>query len=152
MKKTFKLDKPFGPVGTTGGIVLFLAGVISSFISYSGIILLLIGAFMGFTSTGTKIDYETKQIKSFSNFFGILKIGKWIPIVPGMKIGIKRNNWVWRGYSRSNRTLDISTKDFRIILYDSFGKELLSVLKSGSRDAALTEMEKLAEQFSLEKI
>ena len=152
MKKTFKLDKPFGPVGTTGGIVLFLAGIFSSFISYSGILLIIMGAFMGFTSTGTRIDFDNKKIRFFNNFFGILKVGKWIPIEPGMKIGIKKNNWMWRGYSRSNRTLDISSNDFRINLYDAFGKELLSIMKAGSRDSALTEMKNLAEQLKLEKI
>ena len=54
-----RLDKAFGPVGTTAGISLFIAGLIISFFSFTGPILVLIGAFVGFTSTSTLIDHDS---------------------------------------------------------------------------------------------
>ncbi len=53
-----KLDKVFGPVGAASGVFLFIAGGIMSYFSWSGLILVFAGAFIGFTSTGTWIDFE----------------------------------------------------------------------------------------------
>lgn len=59
-----KLDKSFGPVGTSAGTILFVVGLILTFSHLTGLILILIGAFVGFSSTSALIDYE----KNESNF------------------------------------------------------------------------------------
>ncbi len=152
MISTYKLDKPFGPAGTSAGIFLFLAGLVAVLYSLSGIILILIGAFMGFTNTSTRINTGERKIKFSNNFFGIIKVGKWIRIDDGMKIGIRKNNWTWRAYSRGNRTLDISEKDYRLFLYDPGGKEILAIKKTGSLESAKKDMEKLAKELGLKFI
>jgi hypothetical protein len=53
-----KLDKTFGPVGSLAGIFLFIAGLI----------IVLIGAFVGFTSTMTLVDFVKRNFKTKKRF------------------------------------------------------------------------------------
>jgi len=131
-----KFEKSFGPVGSSAGMVLFITGLISTYFHLSGLILILIGAFVGFSSTSTLIDYERKRIKFSNNLFGFLRIGQWLKIEPSMKIGIKESNLTWRSYSQGNRPLDITNNDYRIILFDSMNKEIMPIKKFSSKDLA----------------
>jgi len=152
MIENYKLDKSFGPVGTSAGVLLFIAGIAICYISFLGLIFILIGAFIGFSSTSTIIDFDQKQIKFSNNLFGFLKVGKWIPINPYMKIGIKKSKKVWRAYSRGNRTLDITDSDYRIILYNSENKEIMPIKKTISLDSAKVELDKLSNRLGLNVI
>jgi len=143
------LDKSFGPVGNAAGVFMFIAGLALIYFSLFGLILILFGAFVGFTSSSTLIDYDKKRVKFSNNLFGIIETGKWINIEPNMKIGIKKSNRTWRTYSRSNRTLDIVSKDFRLILFDSNGKQIMPIKKMDSFDSAKLELETLANQLGL---
>lgn len=144
-----RLDKPFGPVGTSAGIFMFIAGLFATYFSLTGLILVLIGAFLGFTSTSTLLDTDKKRIKFSNNLFGIIPIGQWIDVKPEMKIGLKNIHRGYRTYSRSNRTLDIHIKDIRIILYGADNKQIMPVRKFNSLDSAKTELENLSKQFRL---
>lgn len=53
-----KLDKTFGPVGSLAGI----------FYSLTGLILVLIGAFVGFTSTMTLVDFVKRDFPTKKKF------------------------------------------------------------------------------------
>ena len=90
--------------------------MIVSYNTLSGLILVLIGAFIAFTTTSTLIDTDKKRIKFSNNFLGIIGIGQWIDLEVEMKIGLKNIHKGYRTYSRSNRTLDIHNKDIRIVL------------------------------------
>lgn len=147
-----KLDKSFGPVGTSAGVILFVAGLILTFSHLTGLILMLIGAFVGFSSTSALIDYEKKQIKFSNNLFGIIKIGQWLSIEPDMKIGIKESNLTWRAYSMGNRTLDINNKDYRIILFDSGNKEIMQIKKTKSKESAIIDLETMKNRLGLRSI
>jgi hypothetical protein len=144
-----KLDKAFGPVGNSAGIFLFVAGLFITYFSFTGLILVLIGAFVGFTSTSTSIDFDNKRLRFSNNIFGIIPVGQWISIQSGMKIDIKKSNKVWRAYSRSNRTLKIADNDFRLILYDSNGKEIIPLQKAKNLDSAKLNLDALRKQLGI---
>ena len=78
MRVKNRIEKPFGPAGASTGGIMFLAGIIYSYFSLIGIILIVIGAFIGFTSEVTFLDLEKNRIKFSDNLFGIIPIGKWI--------------------------------------------------------------------------
>jgi len=147
-----KLDKSFGPAGTSAGIFMFIAGIVVTFYSFTGLILVLIGAFVGFTSTSTMIDNDKKRIKFSNNLFGFIKTGQWIDIKPEMKLGLKKSNRVYRAYSRSNRTLDIDSKDIRLILYGADYKQIMPIKKFDSLDIAKVELKKSGNQLGLSLI
>ena len=144
-----KLDKAFGPVGNSAGIFLFIAGLIITYFSLTGLILVLIGAFIGFTSTITLVDFDKRRLKFSNNIFGIIPTGLWIIVQKDMKIGIKKSNKVWRAYSRSNRTLDIANNDYRLILYDSAGREIMPIQKSDNLDSAKLDLDKISKKLEI---
>lgn len=147
-KLRYPLDKSFGPVGTTSGMILFAAGIVLSilYFSFAGPILILAGAFIGFSYTRTVIDLLKNRILFSQQIFGIIPNGKWLTITPDMKIGIKKAQHSWRAYSRGNRTLDMTMKDFRVMLYDSTGNEILPIRKTKTLEEAqrnITELNKI---------
>jgi len=144
-----KLDKSFGPVGTLAGVFLFVAGLIITYFSLTGLILVVIGAFVGFTATSTLIDFDKRRLKFSNNLFGIIRIGKWININADMKIGIKKSNKLWRTYSRSNRTLDQAKNDYRLTLFDKNGKEIMPIKKYSNLDSAKLDLNKIKTQLEL---
>ncbi|MBP6979164.1 MAG: hypothetical protein PHD61_06790 [Bacteroidales bacterium] len=146
-----KLDKSFGPVGTFAGVILCIAGIILIYFYITGIIILLLGAFVGFTSTSAIIDYNKKRIRLSTDIFGIIPTGTWIHVVPEMKLGIKESNQTYRAYSQGNRPLDIKRKDYRIILFDSDGKELMPLKKFDTLEPAIGELDILTHQLGLTK-
>ena len=147
-----KLDKSFGPAGTTAGLVLFFIGIITVFSSGFGIILVLAGAFIGFSSTSAIIDTGKQRIKFSNNIFGIIPFGKWISTNPEMKIGIKESNIVWTVYSRSNRSVDAGISDFRLILFDASDKEIMPLLKTDSLESAIAERKILCSELRINEL
>ncbi len=91
-----ELDKVFEPVGSSAGIFLFSAGLIITCFSLTGLIILLIGEFVGSTTTRTLVDHDKKRLYFLNNIFEIIPIGQWITIQSVMKIGIKKSNKIWR--------------------------------------------------------
>lgn len=144
-----KLDQSFGPVGTSAGLFLFIAGIAVTFFSLTGLILVVIGAFIGFTNSSTLINFDQKKVKFSNNLFEIIPTGRWIAVDDSMKIGIKRTHKSWRAYSRSNRTLDTSSKDYRIILFDKKGKEIMPIKKYSTFESAETDLVQLSNQLEL---
>jgi hypothetical protein len=147
-----KLDKSFGPSGTFAGYTIFIIGLITTYTNLGGLILVLVGAFMGFSSTSTLIDLDKKRIMFSNNLFGFIKTGKWIDIDPTMKVGIKESNITWTTFSRSNRSIDSVKKDFRIVLCDSADIEIMEISKNKSLDAAMAQLETLSRQLGLSAI
>jgi len=147
-----KLDKSFGPVGTSAGSLLFIAGLIVILNSLYGLILILLGAFVGFSSTSAIIDTEKKRMKFSNNVFGIIQTGKWIQIDKTMKIGLKESNKTWTSYSRGNRSLDIEDKDYRISIFDVNKNEIMEINKNDSIDSAKVKLEELANQLGIDLI
>ena len=113
MKETFKFDKAFGPVASFSGYVILIAGLIATYFSLTGLILVLFGAFVGLTNYCTTIDYANRKAKFSNNIFGFIKIGKWLDITESMRIGIKKSNTTYRTYSRSNVSVRANTSLIR---------------------------------------
>jgi hypothetical protein len=152
MTANYKFDKSFGPIGSSAGIFLFVAGLAITYISKSGLILSLIGAFVGFTSTSTFVDFDKRRLRYTNYIFGIIPIGQWVTIKPEMKIGFKKSNKVWKAYSRGNRTIEISEKGFTIFLYNSNGKELIPIKKAKNLELAKMDIDKLSQQLGISVI
>lgn len=151
MIKEYKLDRSFGPVGTIAGITIFVVGLTLICFSISGLFLIIIGAFVGFSSTSTLIDFDNKSVRFCNNLFGIIKIGKWLAIEPIMSIGIKQSNRTWRAYSRGSRSVDITDKDFRIILFDSKVTQIMPLMKLLTLESAKEELDLLSARLDLKK-
>jgi hypothetical protein len=144
-----RFDKVFGPVGTSTGIPLILGGIFISWFSMYGLFLSIIGAFVAFTDSSTTIDPKRKMVYFSNNIFGILKFGKWIELKPEMSIAIRKNNQIYRAYNRSNRTLDIKTHNYQIILCDDKRKMLLPLKHFNSISEAQQHAQELADYLGI---
>ena len=143
-----KIEKPFGPGGSWTGIFMFIFGIIGTYYSPIGLIPVILGAFIGFTSTSTIIDINKRRARNLNYLFGIIPVGKWINIEYGMKLGLRK---IHRGYSTSTRgnSLEVHLKDIRIILYSFDNKMIMSLKKSDSIEEAKKELVLLSNQLEL---
>jgi hypothetical protein len=144
-----KLDKTFGPFGTSTGFFMIIGGIIATFYSYFGPLIAIIGAFVCFTSTSTFIDAENKKIKYSNNFFGFIKVGKWIDIQPDMKIGLKKFHRGYRGYIKGTQKVGIHYNDIRIFLYTSDNKQIMPIQKFDSPSASKKGLNNLSSLLGL---
>lgn len=144
-----KLDKSFGPSGTFAGYTILVIGIVTTCTNWGGLLLVVVGALMGFSSTSSVIDTDQKRIMFSNNLFGFIQTGKWMDIDETMKVGIKESNVTWTTFSRSNRFIDTSNKDFRIVLCNSGEKEIMEISKSNTLDSATSQLETISRQLGL---
>ena len=151
-----KIEKPFGPSGTTTGQVLFIGGIVYTFyslftyFSLVGIIMIVFGAFIGLTRVCTFIDIEKRKVKFSNVLFGIFPTGKWIEINDGMTLGLEKSRRGFRTYSRGMRTNDNIIIDIRIILYGPDKKKLGPIKKYSSYESAEADLKKYCKTFKVE--
>jgi|GEM_PF-215935 len=136
-----RLDKSFGTAGSVAGMIVFVAGVVLACFYFSAIILIMLGAFTGFTNSSVMIDYERKRVKFSNNLLGLIRIGKWMAVEPSMKIGIRESKETYRSYSQGNRPLNVARQDFRLVLYDAANKEIMPLKTCATLEQARAELE-----------
>ena len=144
-----KLDNSFGTVGATAGRFLFIAGLLLTAWHLSALILVLLGAFVGFTFSCTYIDLHEKRFKFSNNLFGFIATGSWMQVEPSMKIRIKESNLTYRSFSRGDRPLDIQQNDFRLVLFDANTREISVLMKTANLTEARIELEILCDRLGL---
>lgn len=149
MKIENKLDKSFGPFGSSTGFFLLIGGIICIYFSLLGITFVVLGAFAAFTNTSTIIDTDKKRIKHSDNLFGFIQLGKWVDIRPDMKFGLKKVKRGFVGYIKGNQPFDIQYNDIRIFLYDSENRPIMPVKKFNSFDSAQNDLKSLVSLFNL---
>lgn len=152
MSKFNRLDKSFGPVGSTAGMMIFTVGLIMLFFSYTAVILMVFGAFIGFSTSAASVDSGLKRVKFAIMVFGLIPVGKWIYINGEMSLRIKKSQIGWRTYSRGNRTLDIVGNDYRIVLYNENNEEIMPVKKFKDKEIIQSELENLSKQLGIRMI
>ena len=145
-----KLDKAFGPFGSSTGFFMFLGGIIATYFSFIGLFIVIIGAFTAFTSTSTFIDPDNMKIKFSNNLFGIIPTGKWIDIKPDMKIGLKKSHMGYRAYIRGTQPIGIHINDIRIYLFERNGNPIMPVKKFSSHESAKNELIFLSSMLRLD--
>ena len=152
MRNTYKFDKSFGPVASFSGILIFIAGLIATYFALTGLILVSLGAFIGFTNSSTTVDSKNKKVRFSNNIFGIIKTGKWIDVDNDMQVGIKRDNKVYRTYSRSNRTLDLKVHNTIIYLFDNKGNSILPIMQVQKNKNPHDEMDKISRELEIPRL
>jgi len=145
-----KLDKLFGPSGSFGGIVMLVIGIGALYYSLFAVYIVLLGAFAALTSTCAIIDYEKRRIKYSTSLFGFIHVGKWITIENNMKIWVRQSGRVYRTYSMSNQSIDISIHDFSVVLKDHRGREICPMFRSKGKPEVELKAIQISEGLSIE--
>lgn len=144
-----KLEKTFGPFGSSTGFFLLLGGLIATYFSLFGLLIAAGGAFAAFTTSSTFIDTDNRKIKYSDNLFGFISIGKWIEIKPDMKLGLKKSHRGYVGYIRGTQPVDIHHNDIRAFLYGPDNKQIMPVKKYGSYEDAKKDIDNLGSMLEL---
>lgn len=147
-----RFDKSFGPMGSSAGFFLLIGGLFLLYFSFSSIFLVVLGIFLAFTHTSATLDYENKRVRFCNNICGFLKFGKWVDIQPDMTLRLAKNRQIFRSYSRSNRTLDVKTHQYQLLLYSSDKEKIMPLVYSSSISEAKETSKKIAEKLGLEII
>lgn len=122
MQQVNKLGNVFGPVGLVSGYFIALAGVTLLFSTFKGVVVMILGLFVGFTSYVTYVDFDKNRFRSAIKLFGIIPVGRWQSFESTMQLSLKRSTTAWRTWSQGNRSFDVSEADYRLQLLSRQGK------------------------------
>lgn len=147
-----KLDTAFGPFGSSTGFFIFLGGILATFYSFFGLIIVVIGAFASFTTTSSQIDTTKMKIRHANNLFGFIPAGKWIDISPDMKLGLGKSHKGYQAYIMGTQPIGIHYNDIRIFLYDAENKQIMPIQKFKTYESSITELENLSSRLGLKII
>ena len=148
----FRIEKFFGPSFSYAGYVFIISGIITLQYSYSAAFLVVLGAFIAFTYTGSIVDTENRRIKSYTAFFGIIKSGKWVEINKSSVFRIIRSNRRYTTYSRTNMRNDLYIRDLRLVVTNKESKTRVTVKKYTKYEVAMQDMEELKKQFLIGEV
>ncbi len=149
MIEEHKLDPSFGPVGATAGRIIFIAGILLSWFYLSAVVLIVLGAFAGFSNSSAIIDFDRRRVRFSNNLFGLIRTGKWIAIEPSMTLRARESKQSYRAFSQGNRPLDVPQDDFRVLLCGTGQKEIMTIGKWDNPVAAREACHRIATGLGL---
>ena len=135
--------KFFGPSQVYMGYTLIVLGLTCSIYSLTTLLLVIPGAFVAFTFTGTIIDFENKKVRPYTNLFGIFRTGKWIAVSRFSGFKIMKSNRRYTSYSRGNVQLDMNISDISLLLINKNGTEKVILKRYKRFEEARADMDEL---------
>jgi hypothetical protein len=147
-----KIEKPLGPSGVFAGYSLIVFGIIGSFYSLIGLIVVIPGCLLAFTYDGTRIDFKSRRIKNYTRLFGLFRIGKWYSIDDFSKFKIYQSKRTYTSYSRANIPLNLKTTDIRLSLLNDDGSLKILVNRFDSFESARKEMSELIRNLQINEL
>ena len=136
--------KFFGPVQVYMGYVFIACGIFFVTYSLTTLLLLISGAFMAFTFTGTIIDIENKKVRPYTSLFGFIRTGKWIEVSNFSGFKIMKSNRRYTSYSRANVQLDMNISDITLLLVSKDGRRKVVLNRYSNFEDARKEMDELS--------
>jgi len=136
--------KFFGPVQVYMGYVFIACGIFFVTYSLTTLLLLIPGAFMAFTFTGTIIDIENKKVRPYTSLFGFIRTGKWIEVSRFSRFKIMKSNRRYTSYSRANVQLDMNISDITLLLVSKDGRRKVVLNRYSNFEDARKEMDELS--------
>ena len=143
--------KFFGPVQVYMGYVFIACGIFFVTYSLTTLLLLISGAFMAFTFTGTIIDIENKKVRPYTSLFGFIRTGKWIEVSRFSRFKIMKSNRRYTSYSRVNVQLDMNISDISLLLVSKDGRRKVVLNRYSNFEDAHKEMDELNRMLLPEK-
>lgn len=125
------------------GYILMVFGVLTLYFTISSLGLCLIGAMIAFSSTGTLVEIEKKQYKSYLLLAGVLQIGKAQTFAKKDRIEVKKfkgKNTPLRWFNRQSAS---EINDYRIYLITNRAKKKILLARVEKEEEAMRERELL---------
>lgn len=140
----YNQGKFFGPIQIYTGYFLIMGGLIGISYSLIAIVLIISGAFLAFTYTGTILDTEIYRVKPYTNLFGIIRTGKWIDLKIFTRFNIVRTNRKYTSYSRGSVRFDMNISNIQLRLINKDGTSYVILNRYGKMEEAQKEKEELS--------
>jgi hypothetical protein len=115
--------KFFGPAQVFMGYTFIVLGLTCCIYSLTTLLLILPGAFLAFTVTGTIIDFENKKVRPYTNLFGIFRTGKWVEVSRFSGFKIMKSTRRYTSFSRGSVQLDMDISDISLLIINKNGTE-----------------------------
>jgi hypothetical protein len=140
----------FGLPGKIGGFIFILSGIWICFCyNLNGILILLPGAFIAFSTESTLIDTEKRKIVHTSMWFGIFETGNWIDIKPVMKLQIRKPDYRYLPSGKKRRMTEAGDNFYYILLCDENDEFILPVKKYKLKQNAEEELQGMKKLLGL---
>lgn len=152
MKTDNRIDMFLGPSAVFAGYVFLLVGVVYSFESLAGLILVVAGLFMGFTFYGATFDFERGRIRSYTAIFGLIKLGTWYQAGIFDRFRIYHSRRSYTSYSRANIPLVVKKSDIRLELFKSDRSIKITVNRYDSVEEARMELDQIRRELKLNNL
>lgn len=136
----YKLGKIFSPSMLIAGYILMIFGVLTLYFTISSIGLVIIGALIAYTSSGTRVEAEKGQYQSYFLLAGVLQIGKKQVFEKEDRIEVKKFKVKYSRFRRSNRLSDIEINDYRIYLIKDHSKKKVLMARFDTEEEAREEL------------
>jgi hypothetical protein len=147
-----KIDKFLGTSGTFAGYSFMVFGIIWTYSNPAGLIFVAAGMFMALTFEGTKIDYDSRRIKSYTCLFGLFKVGRWYSVNNFSKFSIYKSNRSYTTYSRANVPLTLKDTSIRLALLNNDGSLKVIINRYTSFEEARNEMSELIRDLKITEL
>jgi hypothetical protein len=141
--RNYNHGKFFGPVQIYMGYVFIASGIFCAFYALTALLLIIPGAFMSFTYTGTLLDIDNRKVKSYTTLFGLFMTGNWISIDQFTRFNIQRATRNYTSYSRGSVKFDMNISDIKLILTNRNGSKKVVLNRYSSFEGAQREKEDL---------
>jgi len=139
-----KLGKFFGPSLSSAGYFLMGAGILTISYSFTSLALIISGAFLAFTYTGTILDIDNKRVRPYISLFGIFRTGEWVNISHASQFSIAKVANRFTSYSRANIRFDFDTSEIRLILINKDKPKKVIINKFNNFEDARREKEEIS--------
>jgi len=140
MTKDNIIDNNLGPVFPpqvmVGGIVFCGFGILVLFqIWYMGVLMIVLGGYVGFGVNGIRIDVAGKRYKSYTKWFGI-RNGKWKSMDAYPFVAVVSKQVGLTMVSRGNRSMDFGESTYTICLLSKTHRTKVIMRQEDTRKAA----------------
>lgn len=141
-----KTSKAFGRSAVFAGSIFILTGIIiiiaGGFIL--GAVALLFGSFMVFTYSGVELNTDTRKVRQYNKFFGVIKAGKWKSYDPFVGITLIPISTIESMASWSNRISSVKSTDYRIFFVNKEKKPAFVIKKCRTKETARNSLDELS--------
>ncbi len=113
-----------------------------------GLIVTLIGIFIGFSSTGLTLNPNTKEFREYTIMFGI-RVGKWQSLENYPDLSLLKRTIGYSALSRGQRELSDSDSYIDICLLSKSHRKKILVKRMQNKEEALIDAKLIAEKMGL---
>jgi len=146
------LGKFFSPSGVFSGYVLMVLGVVAFFSNVIvGVLVMLLGALMGFTGEGIEINANRMVYRDYTRVFGI-RLGTWKSLGGFRDVCLLVRDYSSQTFSRANVVLTETNKVYDVCLLDPLHQTKLVVKHCENAGAARLEIKMLVDVLSVREV